>query len=431
MLKMHVLNIAYTDSGGAGIASTFLNELLNTEKIESLLLVKKTIENKNNIIAINKVETKLVSKIRIKFLQYLSKIRKKDNKNRFVQKFSFLNISETEINLNATSILKKIPFKPDIIVLHWISNFVNAKTINDIYKETNAKIFWIMMDNAPITGGCHYTWNCKGFQENCDECPAILNEEKKSEANRNLQFKKQNLPEKIELIVGSEFDYQKAIKSSLFKNKKIHKILFPVNEEVFVAGINADAKKHFGINPQKKVIFYGSLSLNNQRKGSKYFLEGLKIFEEFIKKTGKDINNYQLLIAGKGCTKIFKNLKISCFFSGYLSEHNLVKAYQAADVFINTSIEDSGPLMINQSIMCGTPVVAFETGVALDIVITGVTGYRAQNFNSKDLANGIQYVLSLNEEESDKMKKKCRDLAIKTYGAKKQLSKYIKLFSES
>ena len=59
---------------------------------------------------------------------------------------------------------------------------------------------------------------------------------------------------------------------------------------------------------------------------------------------------------------------------------------------VHLSIEDSGPMMINESIMCGTPVVCFDMGVARDLVHTGRTGYRAALRDSSDLAFGIREV---------------------------------------
>ena len=68
--------------------------------------------------------------------------------------------------------------------------------------------------------------------------------------------------------------------------------------------------------------------------------------------------------------------------------------------------------MINQAMMCGTPVVAFSTGVALDLVITGKTGYRAKCGDSKDLAIGLSYILDLSENHLKIMKDNCRSLAL-------------------
>ena len=65
--------------------------------------------------------------------------------------------------------------------------------------------------------------------------------------------------------------------------------------------------------------------------------------------------------------------------------------------------------------MSGTPVVAFEMGVALDIVKTGETGYLAQWNDAADMAKGINNILDLNKEDYNIMAVKCRRLALQTY----------------
>jgi glycosyltransferase involved in cell wall biosynthesis len=67
----------------------------------------------------------------------------------------------------------------------------------------------------------------------------------------------------------------------------------------------------------------------------------------------------------------------------------LALAYRASDLFVCPSVEDAGPMMIPESMLCGTPVAAFATGGAPDLIRTGETGYLARYKDSGDLAEGI------------------------------------------
>jgi glycosyltransferase involved in cell wall biosynthesis len=100
---------------------------------------------------------------------------------------------------------------------------------------------------------------------------------------------------------------------------------------------------------------------------------------------------------------------------GYLNEDELIKAYQSAYIFVCPSLEDSGPLMVNQSIMCGTPVVAFNMGSASDLVKTGETGNLAQYADIHDLAKGIDYMISLDNYKYSEMSLKCRSLGLNVF----------------
>ena len=190
----------------------------------------------------------------------------------------------------------------------------------------------------------------------------------------------------------------------------------PVDEKKFKPGNKAAAKTYFKINASKKVILYGSYNLMDERKGSKYFSEAIRILATSLRENNSvlQLSDYVIMVAGNKASNSYSD-EIEVVQTGYLTEDDLIKAYQAADLFVSSSVEDSGPLMVNQSLMCGTPAVCFNTGVAMDIVHSGITGYRASLFDAKDLANGIKLILSLNEEEYKKIVSNCRNLAINNF----------------
>lgn len=429
MNKIKILNLATTDQGGAGVASLYFNNLFNHAGHQSLLVVKDSKYKNDNVIVldnkIQRVTTKIIPKLNAEFHKFF----KLNSKNQFFDsKYYFFNKNENKQTFSAKQILKKVPFRPDVIIFHSISGFINTKTINEFAKVTQAKTFWLLMDNAPFTGGCHYPWNCKGFHSVCTNCPAILKREKKQIASTNLALKIKNLPDNIEIITCSELDYTRAMNSILFKQKKIHKILFPINESIFKPSDKTKAKTFFGISSGKKVVLFGASTFSNIRKGNQYFIDSILIVQEQLKSEQKSLSDFVILVAGKGEKEKFNKIEIPVIFTNYLTENELITAYQAADVFVSTSIEDSGPTMIKQSIMCGTPVVSFKMGVAFDLVITTKTGYLAELKNANDLALGIINILSLNSEKYQRISENCRNLALSVFSEKRQLSKFLTAF---
>lgn len=424
MRNLKIINIATTDWDGAGIASQYLNDLFNKAGYESFLVVKNTKKIKNNVIAvkgIHEIASDFLSKLK---LRVTSKFRYEINKRLYNGKYYFFNKDESKSDTEANEIINTFPFKPDIIILHWTSNFINSKTIKEFADKTNARILWLMMDNAPLTGGCHYPWECEGFHSDCSDCPAILISINKKKANRNLLLKNKYLPKRLEIVTCSESDYIRAKESSLFKDKKIHKILLPVDETKFAVADMAKAKKHFGIAENKKVIFFGATALGDTRKGISYFIESLLILKNEFEKEGKQNSDLLILVAGNGNDAISNNINIPILNTGYLNEENLIKAYQAADVFISSSLEDSGPLMVNQSIMCGTPVVSFDIGVAKDLVKNGLTGFRVKTGDSKAMAEGIKSILSLPDAEYKQISTYCRLTGMKHFSLDETIMKW-------
>ncbi|AXE20508.1 hypothetical protein DR864_23605 [Runella rosea] len=397
--KQSILNLSAVDYAGAGKFAVDFNDLLVNSEYNSYLVVKDV-----------KTENPAVlcypdHKLTAPFAKLFRKIAKvKWSRVSFDYDYYFYNLYEQYSVVSAKKILELVPVKPDVIFIHWVTDFLNAKIIHELYKLTGAKIYWLMIDNAPITGGCHYPWTCRRYQTDCGNCPAITSPEVKWLAQKNLALKLTYLPESMGLLVFSESDHKRARQSAVFRHKSIYKLLGLVDENKFVLGDQEAAKSHFGLATNHKVIFFGAASLKERRKGMHLLIEAIKILEA---------ENVTYLIAGNAALP-FENRSIKTI--GYLDEGQLIKAYQAADIFVCPSIEDSGPMMINQSIMCGTPVVAFNTGVAQDLVHTGNTGYRADLGDYKDLAKGIAQLLQLDKTARRVMGENCRNLAVSLYG---------------
>ncbi|HMU45276.1 MAG TPA: glycosyltransferase [Chitinophagaceae bacterium] len=426
---MNILNLAISDSGGAGQVSSNTNRFFIERGYNSVLVVKETELNDKNVIAFGRTQLPGSFILKCKYcFQKVLRLYRRFFPLEINENFSFHGIRERKKHISAAKILRRIPFKPDVIIIYWVSDFINTKTIYDLEKLSGAKILWVMTDNAPMTGGCHYPWDCKGFESDCKNCPAILTDSKKKIAEENLAFKKKYIPKNIELFVGSTSDYIRASKSQLFRDKKIKWIFPPIDENKFYPGSKIEARSYFGINSGKKVIFYGASEFKYTRKGGKYFLDAMLQLKN-LKFEGKSlIDDLVILIAGRDWQKNFENSELPIIDVGYLSEDELIKAYQAADVFISPSVEDSGPAMVLQSIMCGTPIVAFNTGIAMDIVKKGETGYLAQLADPDDLANGIKYMLTLSQKELNAISTNCRQLGLLKYTTDKYLKVLIDAF---
>ena len=98
-----------------------------------------------------------------------------------------------------------------------------------------------------------------------------------------------------------------------------------------------------------------------------------------------------------------------------MNEAQLIQLYQMADVYVCATLADAGPMMVNQALLCGCPVVAFPVGVSVELVQTGQTGYLAKYGDSADLAKGVDVILSLAQKEWNEMSANCRKLGVDTY----------------
>ena len=344
------------------------------------------------------------------FEKLTTKLQRKLSKQQYTEAdtnydYYFYNLYDRFDTVSAQKILNLLPAKPDLIFIHWVSDFINAKILSELQQMTSARVFILMLDNAPITGGCHYPWDCRQYCTDCSDCPAILKSGLKAISQKNLALKKKYLPADSTLLVFSDNDFNRARQSALFANKSILKLPgYFVDEKKFSPGNQSDAKAKFNIPEHHHVVFFGATSLNEKRKGMHLLLNSLEYLT---------LENVTYLVAGSmPPSDQFNKFTLV----GNLTEDQLINAYRAADMFVCPTLEDSGPTMINQAIMCGTPVVSFNTGIGGDLVQTGKTGYQALFNDPKDLAKGITYLYNLSENERIILRKNCRDFAIELYG---------------
>ena len=64
-------------------------------------------------------------------------------------------------------------------------------------------------------------------------------------------------------------------------------------------------------------------------------------------------------------------------------------------------------MMVNFSIACGRPVVAFPIGVALDLVEDNITGYICDYKNSVDMAHCINNMYEKSDADLLEMRDNC------------------------
>lgn len=400
MTNKIVLNVATTDYGGAGTFSANFNKFLLQAGYESFLVVKSNRQLHTNTI---KYPTSWLEKPAGKLRRQVAKWTWSEAD--FDHDRYFYGLHEQHTTVSAQTIVSLLPNRPEVIFVHWTPNFINTRVVNELHQLTGAKIIWLMLDNAPITGGCHFPWECRNFETNCHDCPAILTPSKKYLAQQNLAFKKKYLTAGASLCVFSENDFERAKTSALFADKPIWRMPgYFVDERKFCPGDKAAAKAEFGIPSANRVVFFGATSLNERRKGMRPFIDAIQQIESA---------NTTILIAGSSTLPLqLPNM----MFVGNLSEDRLIKAYQAADTFVCPVLEDSGPTMMNQAVLCGTPVVSFEAGLGKDLVHTGQTGYRATFNDADDLARGITLLLNQTAAEKAALSRNCRQLALDLFG---------------
>lgn len=402
---LKVLHINQSDiAGGAAIAGYRLHQGLLAQGIDSRLLVGKPQTKSNRVARIPRklaIEGKIASITQPLGLNYLQYVGSFDiPKHEFYQQadiLNFHNLHSGTFNYLALSYLTRD--KPAVFTLH---------------------------DMWSFTGHCAYSYDCNRWQIGCGKCPYPKNYPAVSRDNTYLEWHLKNWiynHSQLTIVVPSQWLVQQA-RQSLLNRFTIHHIPYGIDIEIYHPKNREQCRSFLDISANKKVLMFVAESLSDSRKGGTFLRQAIGNLPESLK--AETI----LLTIGHGGEGIAGEVGMETVDLGYLSNDRLkTMAYSAADLFILPTRADNLPLVLQESMACGTPMVSFKVGGVPDLVRPGITGYLAEPENDRDLCQGI---IQLLEERNlrERMGENCRKIAIEEYSLELQAKRYLELYRQ-
>lgn len=403
---MKVLHINQSDIiGGAAIAGYRLHQSLLDRGIDSRLLVGKARTNNERVAAIDRQPR------REKQLSRLT---------------NFLGLNY--LNISNTFSLPKHNFyrNADILNFHNLhAGYFNYLAIPSLTKDKPA--IFTLHDMWSFTGHCAYSYDCDRWQTGCGKCPylntypTVLKDSTAWEWKlKDWVYSRAN----IAVVTLSEW-LTKQVRQSMLARFSIHHIPNGIDTQAYQPLNSEHCRLMLDIPQDKKVLMFGANSLQDSRKGKDFLIEALQKLPNTLKK------ETVLLTIGNGGESIESTVGISTLNLGYVSSDRLKSvAYSAADLFIFPTRADNLPLVLQESMACGTPMVSFDIGGVSDLVRHNVTGYLATPNDARDLSQGILQLLE-DEQLRTEMRKNCRAIAIEEYSIELQAQKYIELYHQT
>jgi glycosyltransferase involved in cell wall biosynthesis len=193
---------------------------------------------------------------------------------------------------------------------------------------------------------------------------------------------------------------ERVAQSSLLGDRPVHYIpnafptdqLRPTNKLV--------ARMRLGLPINKKLVLFGAANLGNKRKGGNL----LKSAFERLRQRNR-LADLEVVAFGSNAIGV----PVRGHRLGNIDDpQHIARVYSAVDAFLLPSLEDNAPLTVGESLLCGTPVVAFPVGNVPEILHHKVNGYIARYLDFADFAEGIEWALDADAEMAIVRSMRCR-----------------------
>ena len=378
---MSIVHFATELSGGAGGFVRNIHIAMQDSGLSSFLITREKNDLKDSV-AIKPI-SRVAGSLRARLLTLLGKLGVIDTS------YAMFGIERSPVGLS--DIQQAIGLRvPTAFIFYWLSYFINFETIlklRQVYPQI--PFVFVCLDEAFLTGGCHYSSGCLGYQQTCSNCPATSLTFLKRWVEQGFQ-QRQALVSAINPIViyPTSNIMHMGKKSTILKNTR--SLVMPLgaisNSELSLVTDAICREQSSGKDKKEKVTLLVRSS-SEYRKGCDLFVSAIKLMSERM----PDLRAY-LEVVSIG-DETLMNAQINKYVNhvdmGYVSRDDLMSVYQNTDVFIVTSREDGGPLMINECVALGIFVISTPIGVADDLIIEKQNGLITRDVSSKAISDAL------------------------------------------
>jgi glycosyltransferase involved in cell wall biosynthesis len=303
----------------------------------------------------------------------------------------------------------------DIVNVHWVNYFLSVQSLWSL-AQTGKPMVITLHDENLFTGGCHYTGACDGYLHTCAQCPK-LDVSMRHIPPLELANKIHYIPRHATIICPSRWLAEKAAKSKVLSGHEIRVIPNGLDASLYTPDGRDAQRKILGAKEKHMVILFGAQSLDDRRKGMGMIPA---ILNEF--RNGPFRDRLSVYAFGNIPADPVRDVH---YLGPIHDEARLAALYAAADVVLLPSLDDNLPNVMLESLLCGTPVAAFDAGGIPEGIISGHNGKLVPVGDTGALARAAESVAF-----HSNIRAFCRDDAVNRFSLDVVVPKYKSLFKE-
>ncbi|WP_017296821.1 glycosyltransferase [Nodosilinea nodulosa] len=330
-----------------------------------------------------------------------------------------------DIHAIGTFWLRQHPFfqAADILNLHVIhSDYFNYLALPAL--TTTRPAVFTLHDMWAFTGHCAYSYDCSRWQSGCGSCPYPESYPSIQRDRTRLEWRlKRWVYGRTNLAIAapSRWLVDQAQKSILNGHDILH-IPNGLDVQTYAPIDKTLARQALGLPLDQLIVMSCAESLRDRRKGMDLLVNSLNQLPASLRA------NTMLLLMGNGSEAVEAVVQVPTVSLGFVTSDRMkALAYSAADVFLFPTRADNLPIVLQESMACGTPMVSFDVGGVPDLVRPGITGLLAPAEQADEFVAQVVSMLS-NEGMRQQFAVNCREIAVKDYAIEHQAKRYKALY---
>jgi len=167
----------------------------------------------------------------------------------------------------------------------------------------------------------------------------------------------------------------------------------PIDFQVYSLRDQAAARRRFGLPEKGVLILAGADSLKDERKG----------FDLLLEAWSHGRKDATLALFGRNGQEREGIVSLGSIDT----DEAMADAYRAADLYVHPARQENAPCTIQESLACGTPVLAFAVGGIPEMAVPSKTGFLAARLSPESLAETLASALAAPEQLRE-MRERCR-----------------------
>ncbi|MBT8399709.1 MAG: glycosyltransferase [Rhodothermia bacterium] len=279
-------------------------------------------------------------------------------------------------------------------------------------------------DMWAMTGHCGFSFDCERWKSGCGNCPYpdVFPSIRRDSTAMEWRLKKRFLNDSNLAIIAICSWTKRLLAESMLSDLPIHLIPNGIDTHAYRPRDTEQSKRVLGLPPDKVVLLVSAARLTNHRKGADLLVKAIQQLPQSTRQ------KCCLMTMGKQGAWLQTEVDIEVKPLGFVADtDSKAVAYSAADVFVHPSRADTLPLVLQESMACGTPMIAFDVGGVSDLVRNQLTGWLIRPEDPDDLARGIEEAVE-DEPTRLRMRETCRSVAQSEFSIELSVDRHINLY---